>query len=191
MRSRRALAVLVTLLVGDSPRRRGAHRRREESVRRGQGRVRARRLRTALAPYQRANMILPAPNLYYNIGATYERLGRYQEAALAFDKYFELAGPPQNDEDKDFQDEAARARRGRSQDSTTLGAADAAARQQPHSRRNSRAPTAAASRTTPQPASAALLHSVRQGSAARGAAARERASRGARARSCSWPSACR
>jgi tetratricopeptide (TPR) repeat protein len=58
----------------------------------------------ALAAYQRANMILPAPNLYYNIGATYERLGRYQEAALAFDKYFEMAGTPTTDEDKDFQD---------------------------------------------------------------------------------------
>src|SRR3954453_22980501 len=58
----------------------------------------------ALAAYQRANMILPAPNLYYNIGATYERLGRYQEAALAFDKYFELAGAPQNDEDRAFQE---------------------------------------------------------------------------------------
>jgi tetratricopeptide (TPR) repeat protein len=57
----------------------------------------------ALAAYQRANTILPAPNLYYNIGATYERLGRYQEAALAFDKYFELAGTPASDEDKDFQ----------------------------------------------------------------------------------------
>jgi hypothetical protein len=59
---------------------------------------------SALASYQRANMILPAPNLYYNIGATYERLGRYQEAALAFDKYFEMVGAPQNDEDRAFQD---------------------------------------------------------------------------------------
>jgi hypothetical protein len=59
---------------------------------------------TALSAYQHANMILPAPNLYYNIGTTYERLGRYQEAALAFDKYFELAGAPQNDEDKGFQE---------------------------------------------------------------------------------------
>ncbi len=59
---------------------------------------------TALNAYQRANTILPAPNLYYNIGATYERLGRYQEAALAFDKYFEMAGPPASDEDKDFQE---------------------------------------------------------------------------------------
>lgn len=57
----------------------------------------------ALAAYQRANMILPAPNLYYNIGATYERLGRYQEAALAFDKFFELAPAPTSDEDRDFQ----------------------------------------------------------------------------------------
>src|SRR5437868_5941908 len=58
----------------------------------------------ALSAYQRANMILPAPNLYYNIGATYERLGRYQEAALAFDKYFELAGAPTTDDEKAFQE---------------------------------------------------------------------------------------
>ena len=58
----------------------------------------------ALSAYQRANMILPAPNLYYNIGATYERLGRYQEAALAFDKYFEMAGAAPTDEEKDFQE---------------------------------------------------------------------------------------
>jgi hypothetical protein len=58
---------------------------------------------TALNAYQRANTILPAPNLYYNIGATYERLGRYQEAALAFDKFFEMAGAPTTDDDKEFQ----------------------------------------------------------------------------------------
>jgi tetratricopeptide (TPR) repeat protein len=58
----------------------------------------------ALSAYQRANTILPAPNLYFNIGVTYERLGRYQEAALAFDKYLELAGAPQADEDRDFQE---------------------------------------------------------------------------------------
>jgi tetratricopeptide (TPR) repeat protein len=71
---------------------------------------------TALSSYQRANLILPAPNLYYNIGATYERLGRYQEAALAFDKYFELAGVAQSDEDRAFQTELrARADRDRKQ----------------------------------------------------------------------------
>jgi tetratricopeptide (TPR) repeat protein len=59
---------------------------------------------TALAAYQKANMILPAPNLYYNIGTTYERLVRYQEAALAFDKYFEMAGAPTTDEEKEFQE---------------------------------------------------------------------------------------
>src|SRR6476620_7131609 len=58
---------------------------------------------TALAAYQRANTILPAPNLYYNIGATYERLGRYQEAALAFDKNFELASFRTTGEEKQFQ----------------------------------------------------------------------------------------
>ena len=59
---------------------------------------------TALNAYQRANIILPAPNLYYNIGATYERLGKYQEAALAFDKYFEMSGAPTSDEDRGFQE---------------------------------------------------------------------------------------
>jgi hypothetical protein len=59
---------------------------------------------SALSSYQRANMILPAPNLYYNIGATYERLGRYQEAALAFDKYFEMTGTPTTDDERAFQD---------------------------------------------------------------------------------------
>jgi hypothetical protein len=59
---------------------------------------------TALSAYQKANTILPAPNLYYNIGTTNERLGRYQEAAMAFDEYFKLAGAPQNDEDREFQD---------------------------------------------------------------------------------------
>jgi tetratricopeptide (TPR) repeat protein len=58
----------------------------------------------ALTAYQRANMILPAPNLYFNIGVTYEKLGRFQEAALAFDKYFDLAGPPQSDDEREFQD---------------------------------------------------------------------------------------
>src|SRR2546430_15718943 len=54
----------------------------------------------ALAAYQRANMILPAPNLYYNIGATYERLGRLQETALAVDKVFQMAGAPGSDAGK-------------------------------------------------------------------------------------------
>lgn len=58
----------------------------------------------ALAAYQNANRILPAPNLYYNIGATYEKLGRYQEAALAFDAYFRAAGTPGTDDEKDFQE---------------------------------------------------------------------------------------
>ena len=66
---------------------------------------------TALSNYQRANLILPAPNLYYNIGATYEQLGRYHEAALAFDKYFEMAGVPQTDDDRSFQASCGRAPR--------------------------------------------------------------------------------
>jgi tetratricopeptide (TPR) repeat protein len=58
----------------------------------------------ALAEFNKANAIAPAPTLQYNIGKTYEALGRYREAADAFEKYFELYGPPQNDEDKQFQD---------------------------------------------------------------------------------------
>ena len=96
--------------------------------------------------YQRANIILPAPNLYYNIGATYERLGRYQEAALAFDKYFELAGAPPATTTATFQDEAARAHRGRSQARRTC-------------RRRAAAPAAAAAAAAapPQPYSPAAV----------------------------------
>jgi tetratricopeptide (TPR) repeat protein len=86
----------------------------------------------ALAAYQRANMILPAPNLYYNIGATYERLGRYQEAALAFDKYFELAGAATGEEDKDFQEKLrARAETDRKRPNTPPVTAPAQPVQQP------------------------------------------------------------
>jgi hypothetical protein len=59
---------------------------------------------TALMQFQRANLIAPAPTLTYNIGATYERLGRYQDAALAFDRYLEQMGPPQNDEERRSQE---------------------------------------------------------------------------------------
>ncbi|HZS39646.1 MAG TPA: tetratricopeptide repeat protein, partial [Polyangia bacterium] len=42
---------------------------------------------TALAEFQQANAIAPAPSLLYNMGKTYEALGRYKDAAFAFDRY--------------------------------------------------------------------------------------------------------
>lgn len=59
---------------------------------------------TALTEYQRANLLVPAPSLSYNIGTTYEHLGRYHDAALAFDRYLEQSGAPQSEEEKQFQD---------------------------------------------------------------------------------------
>jgi tetratricopeptide (TPR) repeat protein len=59
---------------------------------------------TALQQFERANSIAPAPSLSYNIGATYERLGRWADAAAAFDRYLEQAGAPQSDDEKQFQD---------------------------------------------------------------------------------------
>jgi tetratricopeptide (TPR) repeat protein len=58
----------------------------------------------ALAEFQKANELAPAPSLLYNMGKTYEALGRYKDAAFAFDKYLEAYGAPQNDEDKTFQE---------------------------------------------------------------------------------------
>ncbi len=57
----------------------------------------------ALQLFQRAALIAPAPSLYYNIGMAYERLGRYQDSAIAFEKYLELADAPQGDEERNFQ----------------------------------------------------------------------------------------
>jgi tetratricopeptide (TPR) repeat protein len=59
---------------------------------------------SALTAFHHAAVLQPAPTLYYNIGMTYERLGRYQEAATAFTRYLEQIGPPKNDEDKTFQE---------------------------------------------------------------------------------------
>jgi tetratricopeptide (TPR) repeat protein len=59
----------------------------------------------ALAQFQRANLLAPAPSLSYNIGKTYEKMGRYHDAVLAFERYLELSGAPQSDDDKKFQEE--------------------------------------------------------------------------------------
>jgi hypothetical protein len=58
----------------------------------------------ALANFLRANQLVPAPSLQYNIGNCQERLARYAEAAAAFERYLELAGPPTTDDEKDFQE---------------------------------------------------------------------------------------
>ncbi len=57
----------------------------------------------ALQLFQRAILIAPAPSLYYNIGMAYERLSRYEDSAIAFEKYLELADAPQNEDEKTFQ----------------------------------------------------------------------------------------
>lgn len=59
---------------------------------------------TALAEFLKAYELAPAPSLLYNMGKTYEELGRYREAASAFEKYLVDYGAPQNDEDKQFQE---------------------------------------------------------------------------------------
>jgi hypothetical protein len=58
----------------------------------------------ALQNFTRANQLVPAPSLQYNIGNCHERLGHYKEAAAAFERYLELAGQPTTDDEKDFQD---------------------------------------------------------------------------------------
>ena len=59
---------------------------------------------TALTQFQRANQLAPAPSLSYNIGKTYEKMGRFHDAAVSYQKYLDQVGPPQNDDDKKFQD---------------------------------------------------------------------------------------
>jgi hypothetical protein len=59
----------------------------------------------ALGEFQKANALAPAPSLQYNMGKTYEKLGRYKDAVAAFEKYLELVGAPANDEDKKFQED--------------------------------------------------------------------------------------
>jgi hypothetical protein len=58
----------------------------------------------ALQNFLRANQLVPAPSLQYNIGNSHERLGHYKEAATAFEAYLQQAGPPSTDDEKDFQE---------------------------------------------------------------------------------------
>jgi tetratricopeptide (TPR) repeat protein len=57
----------------------------------------------ALQLFQRAALIAPAPSLYYNIGMAYERLGRFEDSAIAFEKYLQLIDAPSTEEEKTFQ----------------------------------------------------------------------------------------
>ncbi len=57
----------------------------------------------ALQLFQRAALIAPAPSLYYNIGIAEERLGRYEDSAIAFERYLEMIDAPQSDEERAFQ----------------------------------------------------------------------------------------
>jgi hypothetical protein len=58
---------------------------------------------SALRLFQRATLIAPAPSLYYNIGMAYERLGRYEDSAIAFERYLELVEAPTTDDERAFQ----------------------------------------------------------------------------------------
>lgn len=57
----------------------------------------------ALVQFQRAALIAPAPSLYYNIGMAYERLARFEDSALAFERYLQLVEAPQTDDERTFQ----------------------------------------------------------------------------------------
>lgn len=61
----------------------------------------------ALAQFQKAEALAPAPSLLYNIGRTYEALGRFREAAQMYDRYLEQVGPPKNEDEKQFQNNLA------------------------------------------------------------------------------------
>ncbi len=71
----------------------------------GKAAFEAGQFQTALAEFQRANRLVPAPNLQFNIGKTYEALGLYREAAAAFERYLEIKGAPDSDDETKFQDE--------------------------------------------------------------------------------------
>lgn len=58
----------------------------------------------ALQHFLEAEKIAPAPSLTYNIGLVYERMGRYTEAAAAFDKYLEQLPAPTTKDERQFRD---------------------------------------------------------------------------------------
>src|SRR5581483_788626 len=61
----------------------------------------------ALAQFQKAEALAPAPSLLYNIGRTFEALGRFKEASQMYDRYLEQVGPPKNNDEKECQNNLA------------------------------------------------------------------------------------
>ncbi len=59
---------------------------------------------TALAEFQRADSLATAAKLSYDIGTCLERLGRYADAAINFERYLARAGVATTDDDKQFAD---------------------------------------------------------------------------------------
>lgn len=59
----------------------------------------------ALAEFEKANALAPAPTLHYNLGSTYEKLQRYNEAAQAFQRYLDQVGAPTTDDQRRLQEE--------------------------------------------------------------------------------------
>ena len=80
---------------------------------------------SALTAFLKADRLAPAPNLTYNIGNTYERIGRYTDAATSFERYLGQAGPPTSEEEKQFQ-ENLRARIAANRKRSELNAAQSA-----------------------------------------------------------------
>jgi hypothetical protein len=100
----RSIALLGFILVGVNPAwaapiedAKAAFAAGKEAFERGDYEV-------ALQNFNRANQLVPAPSLQYNIGNCHERLGHYKDAAAAFERYLELAGQPTTDDEKDFQE---------------------------------------------------------------------------------------
>lgn len=62
------------------------------SVAEGMDLYRAEKYPSAIAAFERAFAIKPKPNLQFNIGRSYERLGKLDEAIVAFEKFLSLPG---------------------------------------------------------------------------------------------------
>jgi len=78
----------------DQGQRRGPNPEAVEAYEDGQERFSKADYEGALAAFQRAGDIQPAPGLHYNIGVCYLRLGQYAPAIEALTKYLDEADPP-------------------------------------------------------------------------------------------------
>jgi hypothetical protein len=100
----RVLLVIGAILLASAPAQAGNLEEAQAAVGRGKQAFERGDYDTALAQFQAADGLAPSPNISYNIGATYEALGKYHDAALAFERYLELAGPPTTDNDRVVQE---------------------------------------------------------------------------------------